>query len=298
MSDTKPIHSPLKLQVILHVVVFVWGFTGILGKLISVRENVLVWWRMLIAMLALAIFMGVSRRGFRLSKRNLLMVLGTGLIICLHWIFFYGAIKISNVSVAVSCMAVASFFTAFLQPLFFKTKMVWYEFILGIGVILGVSVLMGVETDKWEGFVWGLISAFFAALFTVINAGFVKRMDSTVISFYEMTGGFLGLTVYNFFIGALTTDSLALNTSDTWYLLLLGIACTALPFVISVWVMKQLSPYTVSISVNMEPIYTILLAILIWPEKETMSAGFYIGSGIILLTVVLNGYLKSRTSKS
>ena len=113
-----------------------------------------------------------------------------------------------------------------------------------------------------------------------------------------MTGGFLGLTVYNFFIGALTTDTLALNNSDTWYLLLLGIACTALPFVISVWVMKQLSPYTVSISVNMEPIYTILLAILIWPEKETMSAGFYIGSGIILLTVVLNGYLKSRTNRS
>lgn len=284
----------LKLQIILHVVVFVWGFTGILGNLISVRENILVWWRMLIACTALGLFMLIVKKKFYLSPGDRWKVVGTGLIIALHWIFFYGAIKISNVSVAVACMAVSSFFTAFLQPLFTGSKIVRYEIILGLGVIAGVAILMGVETDQSMGFVWGLISAFFAAMFTVINAGLVRRIDSTVISFYEMLGGFLGLSIYNFLIGELVAEKLALNASDAWYLLLLGLLCTAIPFVVSVWVMKKLSPYTVSISVNLEPIYTIVLALIIWPEKETMSAGFYAGSAIILLTVLANAFLKAR----
>lgn len=249
---------------------------------------------MLIAFPAMGLFLIASRRSIRIPTQQLLKILGTGLIIALHWIFFYGAIKISNVSVAVSCMAVSSFFTAFLQPVFFKTRLIRYEIYLGIGVIAGVAILMGVESSSAMGFVWGLISAFFAALFTVINAGFVKKTDSAVISFYEMIGGFLGISIYNLIIGNLNTSNLALSNDDLVYLLILGILCTAIPFIVSVWVMKKLSPYTVSISVNLEPIYTIILAILIWPEKETMSPGFYIGSCIILLTVVVNGILKAR----
>jgi drug/metabolite transporter (DMT)-like permease len=298
MSQKTTGQSPLQLQIILHTVVFIWGFTGILGNMISVRENILVWWRMLITVVALGIFMTIIRRSIRVPLRTLLKFLGTGIIIALHWIFFYGAIKISNVSVAVACMAVASFFTAILTPLFFRQRLVYYEVILGLIVIAGVAILMGVESDQTMGFVWGLLSAFFAALFTLINARLIKESDSRVISFYEMIGGFAGITIYNFIIGALVPEKIGLSAEDAWLLLSLGVVCTAVPFVVSVWVMRQVSPYTVSISVNLEPIYTIILAILIWPDKETMSPGFYLGSAIILSTVLLNGYLKSLARRS
>lgn len=287
--------SNLRLQIILHIIVFVWGFTGILGKEITVGQNVLVWYRMLITFGALGIFMALSGKKFVLPGKDILKLFGIGIIIALHWIFFYGAIKIANVSVSVSCMAIASFFTAILQPVFTKTKIIKYELILGIGVIIGVVVLMGVETDHTVGFIWGILSAFFAAMFTVLNAKMVKSMDSTVISFYEMIGGFLGISVYNFFNGDLSLQMISLESHDILNLMILSIFCTAIPFVVSVWIMKKLSPYTVSISVNMEPVYTIILAVILYPGEEKMHAGFYIGTLIILLTVFTNAYLKWRT---
>lgn len=286
--------SSFRLNLILHLVVFVWGFTGILGKLIQADQYVLVWWRMMIAFICLGIYLLLTRQSVRVSKADLFRLLGTGLIIALHWIFFYGAIKISNVSIAVACMAVASFFTAFLGPVFFKTRLVRYEILLSIGVIIGVAILMGVETVYMSGIIWGLISAFFAAVFTVFNAFFVRKINAVVISFYEMIGGFIGLTVYVLLSGKFSDAGVVISESDTYYLLLLGVFCTAIPFVISVQIMKQLSPYTVSLSVNMEPVYTILLALLFFPADEKMSSGFYFGLMIILSTVVLNAWLKSR----
>jgi drug/metabolite transporter (DMT)-like permease len=286
--------SNLRLQLILHIIVFVWGFTGILGKEITVGQNVLVWYRMLITFGALGIFMALSGKKFVLLGKDILKLFGIGIIIALHWIFFYGAIKIANVSVSVACMAIASFFTALLQPLLSKTKIIKYELLLGIGVIIGVAVLMGVETDHTIGFIWGILSAFFAALFTVLNAKMVKTLDSTVISFYEMIGGFLGISIYNLFSGDLTVEMISLESNDILNLMILSIICTAIPFVVSVWIMKQLSPYTISISVNMEPVYTIILAVILYPGEEKMHAGFYIGTLIILLTVFTNAYLKWR----
>lgn len=287
--------SNLRLQLILHIIVFVWGFTGILGKEITVGQNVLVWYRMLITFGALGIFMALSGKKFVLPGKDILKLFGIGIIIALHWIFFYGAIKIANVSVSVACMAIASFFTALLQPLFTKTKIIKYELLLGIGVIIGVAVLMGVETDHTVGFIWGILSAFFAAMFTVLNAKMVKSIDSTVISFYEMIGGFLGISIYNLFSGDLTLKMITLESHDILNLMILSIFCTAIPFVVSVWIMKKLSPYTISISVNMEPVYTIILAVILYPGEEKMHAGFYIGTLIILLTVFTNAYLKWRT---
>lgn len=272
-----------------------WGFTGILGKLIEADQYVLVWWRTLIAFISLGIYLAIIRQSFQVKTSDFLKLIGTGFIIALHWIFFYGAIKISNVSIAVACMAVASFFTAFLSPLIFRTKLVRYEIILSVGVIIGVAILMGVEVEHIDGISWGLISAFFAALFTVINAFFVRRINSIVISFYEMLGGFLCLTIYLLFTQRLNSAGIAISETDVYLLLLLGIFCTAIPFVISVQIMKKLSPYTVSLSVNMEPVYTILLALFCFPADEKMSSGFYLGLLIILSTVVVNAILKARS---
>ena len=288
-------HNTFRLQLILHIIVFVWGFTGILGKEITVGQNILVWYRMMITFGALGIFMLLTGRKFVLPSKEILQLFGIGIIIALHWIFFYGAIKIANVSVSVSCMAISSFFTALLQPLISKTKIIKYELLLGIGVIIGVAVLMGVETDHTVGFVWGIISAFFAALFTVLNARMVKKIDSTVISFYEMVGGFIGISIFNLMMGNLSMDTISLANGDIMNLMILSIFCTAIPFVVSVWIMKKLSPYTVSISVNMEPVYTIILAVILYPGEEKMHAGFYIGTLIILLSVFTNAFLKWRT---
>ncbi len=286
-----------RLHFLLHFVVFIWGFTGILGKLISVDQYVLVWWRMLIAFGTLALFLVFTRRHKLPSPKDLLRLLGTGLIIALHWIFFYGAIKIANVSVAVTCLAVSGFFTALLQPLFTRTPFVRYEILLGLVVIAGVAVLVGLETQHTLGFVWGLLAALFATVFTLINASLVKRVDSSVISFYEMLGGFGGLSIYLWLSGGLTLAGLSLNADDTGYLLLLGICCTAFPFVASVWIMRRLSPYTVSISLNLEPIYTILLALVFFPGSEKMTPGFYLGTLIILAAVAANTWFKMAARK-
>lgn len=288
----------LSHYLLLHFIVFIWGFTGILGKIISVKEDVLVWWRMLMVVVVLAGYMLVFHRDkFKITAKFWWITFGTGIVIALHWIFFYGAIKLANASVAAAMMAVASFFTAFLQPLFYKTKIVLYELVLSIGVIIGVSILMGVETGYMEGFIWGLISAFFSALFTVINGLLVKKADSVSITFYEMIGGFIGISIYILLIGKMTGDQLAISEHDMWYLLLLSVCCTAFPFVASVWLMKYVSPYTVSISVNLEPIYTFIMAILLWPEEEKMGPGFYLGSAIILLSVLANSWIKAGKRK-
>ena len=271
-----------------------WGFTGILGKLIEADQYILVWWRTLIAFASLGIYLAIIRQSIKLSSVDVFKLIGTGFIIALHWIFFYGAIKISNVSIAVACMAVASFFTAFLSPLFFRTSLVRYEVILSVGVVIGVAILMGVEVTHINGITWGLISAFFAALFTIINAFFVKRINSVVISFYEMIGGFICLSIYLLFTQRLNYEGIKISETDLYYLLLLGVLCTAIPFVISVQIMKKLSPYTVSLSVNMEPVYTILLALMFFTAEEKMSSGFYVGLLIILSTVVVNAILKAR----
>lgn len=288
----------IRLYVLLHFIVFIWGFTGILGKLITISEYQLVWIRMMLTIPALGIYFLFTKKLPKISKVELIRLLLSGIVIALHWIFFYGAIKKSNVSVAVTCMAVQAFFIALLQPLIFKTRWVKYELILGIIVIGGVALLVGVEWHHLTGFVYGLLSAFFAAAFTLLNASFVKRIEPVTISIYEMTGGFLVLSAYNFFSGQLAPEQLVITNRDWLWLILLATVCTAFPFVVSVWIMKNLSPYTVSITINLEPVYTILLALLFFPAEEKMSTGFYLGLTIILTAVFINGWLKSKTSKN
>ncbi len=278
----------------LHLIVFIWGFTAILGALISLDALPLVWFRMLFAVGFIAVFVYFKKLSLRVSKKSLLQFIFAGLIIALHWFTFFKAIKVSNVSVTLACLSTGAFFASLLEPILYGKKVVWYEVFLGILVIVGLYIIFNVEGNYWEGIILALISAFLSALFAVINSKFVKEHDATVISFYELAGGVFFFSIFLLFGNSINADFFQLTTQDFVYLLILSSVCTAYAFIASTSVMKFLSPYTVMLTINLEPIYGIILAVLIFKEKEQMSFEFYIGALIILFTVLLNVIIKSR----
>lgn len=278
----------------LHLIVFIWGFTAILGALISLDALPLVWFRMLFAVGFIAVFVYFKKLSLRVSKKSLLQFIFAGLIIALHWFTFFKAIKVSNVSVTLACLSTGAFFASLLEPILYGKKVVWYEVFLGILVIVGLYIIFNVEGIYWEGIILALISAFLSALFAVINSKFVKEHDATVISFYELAGGVFFFSILLLFGNSFNTVFFQLTTQDFVYLLILSSVCTAYAFIASTSVMKFLSPYTVMLTINLEPIYGIILAVLIFKEKEQMSFEFYIGALIILFTVLLNVIIKSR----
>lgn len=278
----------------LHLIVFIWGFTAILGALISLDALPLVWFRMLFAVGFIAVFIYFKKLPLQVSKKALLQFIFAGLIIALHWFTFFKAIKVSNVSVTLACLSTGAFFASLLEPILYGKKVVWYEVFLGILVICGLYIIFNVEGNYWEGIILALISAFLSALFAVINSKFVKEHDATVISFYELSGGVFFFSILLLFGNSFNADFFQLTTKDFVYLLILSSVCTAYAFIASTAVMKFLSPYTVMLTINLEPIYGIILAVLIFKEKEQMSFEFYIGALIILVTVLLNVIIKSR----
>lgn len=278
----------------LHLIVFIWGFTAILGRLITLDALPLVWYRMLFAVGFIFIYIKYKRMPIKIPKRILLKFLVAGLVIALHWFTFFRAIKVSNVSITLACLSTGAFFTSLIEPIFFGKKIIWYEIFFGLIVVFGLSIIFNVEGRYVEGIVLALTSAFLSASFAVINSKFVKDYDPTVISYYELGGGVLFFSIFLLFTNSFNSEFFQLTTSDFIYLLILSSVCTAYAFIASTAVMKFLSPYTVMLTINLEPIYGIILAVLIFEDKEQMSPQFYVGAVIILLTVILNGILKSR----
>ncbi|WP_298304351.1 DMT family transporter [Flavobacterium sp.] len=278
----------------LHLIVFIWGFTAILGRLITLDALPLVWYRMLFAVGFIFIYIKYKRMSIKIPKRILLKFLVAGLVIALHWFTFFRAIKVSNVSITLACLSTGAFFTSLIEPVFFGKKIIWYEIFFGLIVVFGLSIIFNVEGRYVEGIVLALTSAFLSASFAVINSKFVKDYDPTVISYYELGGGVLFFSIFLLFTNSFNSEFFQLTTSDFVYLLILSSVCTAYAFIASTAVMKFLSPYTVMLTINLEPIYGIILAVLIFEDKEQMSPQFYVGAVIILLTVILNGILKSR----
>lgn len=278
---------------LMHFTVFVWGFTGVLGKLITMPSHVLVWYRMGIAFVGLVVWLWLRKRPVLLPTKAALKTLGTGLIIALHWICFFEAIKVSNVSVALACMSTTTLFVSFVEPLFFRRKIIGYEVLLGLVVIGGLLMIFSFEPQYALGIRLAVVSAFLASVFGTINGLFAKKHPPGAVTVYEMLGGVIGISIYLAFSEPLNADTFALSMANLGWLLLLGLVCTAFAFVASVQVLKRLSPFTVSISINLEPVYAILLALLIFGDEEYMSGGFYTGAAVILLTVVANGILKA-----
>ena len=278
----------------LHLIVFMWGFTAILGRLITLDALPLVWYRMLFAVGFIFIYIKYKRMPIKIPKRILLKFLVAGLVIALHWFTFFRAIKVSNVSITLACLSTGAFFTSLIEPIFFGKKIVWYEIFFGLIVVFGLSIIFNVEGRYIEGILLALTSAFLSASFAVINSKFVKDYDPSVISYYELGGGVLFFSIFLLFTNSFNSEFFQLTTSDFVYLLILSSVCTAYAFIASTAVMKFLSPYTVMLTINLEPIYGIILAVIIFEDKEQMSPQFYVGAVIILLTVILNGILKSR----
>ncbi|MBC7494464.1 MAG: DMT family transporter, partial [Flavobacterium sp.] len=258
----------LKSQLKLHLIVFIWGFTAILGKFISLEALPLVWFRMLFAVGFIFIYIKFKKIATAISAKTLLLFLLSGCIIALHWFTFFKAIKVSNVSVTLACLATGSFFAAFLEPLFYKKKVVYYEAFFGVLVFIGVYVIFKFEGNYTTGILLALLSAFLSALFAVINSKFVKEHDATIISFYELGGGVLFLTLILAVSGGFSATFFQLSINDFWYLMLLSSICTAYAFIVSTSVMKFLSPFTVMLTINLEPIYGIVLALFFFKNTE------------------------------
>jgi len=282
----------------LHLVVLIYGFTAILGKLITLPAPQLVWYRMLIAVIAFYIFLQWKKTNLSVSREQFLKLFGIGLIVALHWITFFSAIKISNVSVTLGCLATSTFFTSLLEPFFFRKRINVIEVIVGLLIIFGLYLIFRFEIRYSTGIIVALIAAFLAGLFSVINKKMVMHQKASVISFYEMVGGLTGITVYLFFSTSESSPLLLPSPADFIYLLILGTICTAYAFAIQVDVMRHLSAYIVALTINLEPVYGIVMAFFIFGETEHMTGGFYLGTSIILISVlgfpIYHYYLKKR----
>ncbi len=254
----------------------------------------LVWYRLLIALIALLGYCVVTKFSLKISKKQLLKTLGVGVIIAVHWVTFFEAIKQSNVSIALVCFSSSTLFTSIIEPFYFKRKIKAYELIFGLAIILGLSFIFTIEFKYLVGMVLSVFSAALASWFTVLNGILIKETKSKVISFYELLGALIVVSIYLLFSTAGDFSQFAISMEDLKWLIILGTLCTAFAFIISVEVMKKISPYTVTMSINLEPIYSIVLALYFWPESETMSSGFYIGAVIVIATIFLNAWFKKK----
>ncbi len=284
----------LKSYLHLHLIVFIWGFTAILGALISLEALPLVWFRMIFAVGFIAIYIFFKKQSVRITLKTFLQFFFSGFIIAMHWFTFFHAIKISNISITLACLSTGALFASLLEPILYGKKIVYYEVFFGLLVVVGLYIIFNVEGNYFWGILTALSSAFLSALFAVINSKLVKSHEAAVISFYELTGGVIFFSVLLLVTQNFSSDFFRLSSSDFIYLMILSSVCTAYAFIASTTVMKYLSPYTVMLTINLEPIYGIILAVLIFEDKEKMSFEFYIGACIILFTVILNGIIKSR----
>ena len=283
----------LKSYLHLHVIVFIWGFTAILGKLISLEALDLVWYRMLFASVIMTFVVLFNKEKMKVPFNVLVGFIVSGIIIAAHWLTFYQAIKVSNVSITLACLSTGAFFASILEPIFYKRKVIWYELLFGVIVVIGLGIIFNVETKYTTGIYLAVTSAFLSALFSVINGKYAKEYNPNIISLYELSSGVFFISINLFFAGSFTPAFFALSINDLIWLFLLSSICTAYAFSASVKVMKFLSPFTVMLTINLEPIYGIILALLIFDDTEEMTPMFYVGALVILATVIANGIVKS-----
>ncbi len=272
-----------------------WGFTGILGKLIPLDSLFIVWYRVLIAFIVIGGLIIFLKRPYKLnSKKELIELAITGCVVGLHWLTFYMSIQLSTASFGVLCISTATFHVSWLEPIIMKRRFSWVEFILSLIVIFGIYYVCGdFSTIDVMALFYGLLSGFLAALFAVYNAKLVNSMTPLKITLYEMLAAFVLLSIIILAQGKMSSEIFMIDGTALFWLLFLGVFCTAFAFYAIVDVAKHLGAYTVALSINLEPIYTFILAIFILSEHEVLNTRFYIGSLIIVLVLVLNAFVKS-----
>ncbi|WP_452222449.1 DMT family transporter [Lacinutrix salivirga] len=287
-------NDKLKNYFHLHFLVLIAGFTAILGELITIKAVSLVWYRMLIASVLIYMYIKIRKIKLKVSKKSLVKLSLTGVVLALHWITFFGAIDAANISITLAMFSTGAFFASFIEPIVYKRKIIWYEILFGVIVTIGVIIITQSEIKYLTGIILGIVSAFLSSLFAVLNGKFLEEHSATVISYYEFISGVAFITLFILvFDEGFSAQYFNLSLSDSGYLFVLASICTAYAFIASVYVMKYISPFTVVLTYNLEPVYGILLAVLLFPETEVMSSNFYYGAIVILAVVLLNGILKN-----
>lgn len=282
----------------LHFLVFIAGFTAILGEVISLSSIALVWHRMLIAFVLTFLFLIYRKYNLRVTLRDFIKFSLAGIIIALHWITFFEAIEQSNISITLAMFSTGAFFASLFEPIFFKRKIRTVEIILGCIVICGVFIILRANINSFTGVLLGVLSALLASLFSVFNGKLVQDNKPFLISFYEFLSGVVFILLYLIFSNNLSDLAITSFFSyDYFYVFILGSICTAYAFIASIHILKFLSPYTLVLTYNLEPVYGILLAIFIFPETEKMQFSFYIGTVIIISTIIINSALKIKNNK-
>lgn len=287
---------------LLHFIVLIWGFTSILGLLISLPALELVFYRTLLAAVGVGLVMVWRKKNMLVPPAELIKIAGVGVLISLHWIFFFWSAKVSTASVCLAGMATTSLWTAFVDPIINRTKIKWYEVALGLLVISGLVVIFQFESGYWLGLSFALLSAFLSALFSVFNARLTFRHTPYQITLYEMAAASLFalffMPIYSEFLNEGTPIQWEWKGQDWLWMLVLSGICTVYAFSASVELMKRVSVFTINLTINLEPVYGILLAVLVFGEKEKMTPQFYLGTLIILISVliypVLNYWNKRR----
>lgn len=282
----------------MHIAVFLFGFTAILGKEISLREVSLVWHRLWITVLSIALVPGAISYMRKMSRKQILRFMFIGVLTCAHWLTFYGSIKLSNVSVALSCLATTSLFTSFLEPLFFKRKIDLLEVALGVVVFIGIVIITQATFNYWEGIVVGLIAALLAAVFSTLNKKYMEGHNPFTMTILELGSGFVLISLFLPLYFSLQPEMVFIPTTHDWLLLIvLSILCTSVAYILSLLALKELSAYTANLSLNLEPVYGILMAMAIYQEHKELNSGFYVGTVLILASVFLHPMLKKQQKK-
>lgn len=290
----------LKYYVLLHLIIFIWGFTGILGKLIHLESIPIVWYRVIIAFVALLMVLKFMKRELWIKSYNsAIAVMLVGVLVALHWVTFYASIQLSTASLGILCLSTTTIHVAWLEPLIMRRKPQLLEFVFGAVVVYGIYFVSDDFTmDEYVALGLGLLSALLAATFSVFNAKFIQTISATKITLYEMFSAAVFLTIVLVVTGDFNCARITPSISDVLWLLFLGVICTSFAFLANIEVVKRLGAFTVSLSINLEPVYTIVLAIFILNENELLGVDFYIGSTLIVFVVLLNAVLKSSQRKT
>ncbi len=272
----------------LHIAVFLAGFTGVLGRLISLNEALLVWYRLIITCAAIWILYAFKKKLRPSSRLQMLKAAAIGCILVLHWVSFYAGIKYATVSTTLVCFSAIGFFTAILEPLLLRKKFDAIEILLGLLVIFGISIVFHFDPRYKTGIIISLISAFFASIFPVLNRPLLQTMDVESATRYQLSGGFLFMSLILPFYQHLFPSAISFPSLADWlWLLVLALICTVLAYTLSMRALQKIPAFTVNLTYNLEPIYGIALAFLIYREDKSVSSGFYYGLALIVMAIVL-----------
>jgi drug/metabolite transporter (DMT)-like permease len=281
----------------LHIAVFLAGFTGVLGRLITLNEAVLVWYRMMIACFVLWISLLFQKRKPAASRKLFIQASTVGFLLAMHWVSFYAGIKISNVSTALVCLSAMGFFTAILEPVMLRRPFDMIEVLLGLLAIAGISIVFHFDPHYKLGIIISLFSAFLASIFPILNRQILQKMDAETATRYQLSGGFIFITLLMpVYLHYFPVDKLLPSLSDFAWLLVLGILCTVVAYDLFMKALQKISAFTVNLSYNLEPIYGIAMAFLIYREDKEVSPGFYYGFCLIVAAVILQTWRLKRTS--